>query len=237
MRYFKDILEIDTIIQRSDEWFTIRENMLTASDVASSIGKNPYKSRKQLLSSKVNPSRVRFESDATRHGTFYESVAIQKFCEKTGHVVHDVGIFVHPEHKWLGGSPDGLTETCQLIEVKCPLKRKIEHKIPDYYYPQVQVCMEILDINSSFFIQYRPQSENEDEILDILEIHRDKQWFNDNLPLMHSFWKDVQMYRDNPTMNMTLYGVDPKKVLQLKDIYIDHYAFIDDNDEDNVEDT
>lgn len=233
MKDFKDILAKDTIVQRTDEWFALREKMLTASDVATAIGENPYSSPKQLLISKRTPSTgVRFSSEATAHGTAYEDEAIEKFCQKTGHKVHPVGIFVHPEHGWLGGSPDGLTETCELIEVKCPLKRKIEHKIPAYYYPQVQLCMEILDIDVCHFIQYRPIMQPGDtEILDILQVPRSKEWFSRNLPKMRSFWDDVLAYRANPSWSTALYGVDPKKVVDFSDVVVDTtdgYSFVDD---------
>lgn len=228
MKDFKDVLAMDTIIQRSDEWFALRKNMLTASDVASAIGVNPYSSRRQLLINKVHPSNVRFDTEATRHGTFYEGVAIEKFAALTGNVIHDIGIFVHPMYSWLGGSPDGITEQSVLIEVKCPLKRKIEHKIPDYYYPQVQTCMEILDIDMCHFIQFKPATDTCEEILDILDIPRDRPWFKNNLNIMHEFWKDVELYRADLTFPTSLYGIDPKKTIDLSDIHISNYDFIED---------
>lgn len=39
--------------QRTEEWFKLRKGMLTASDAASAIGKNPYKSREALLKQKL----------------------------------------------------------------------------------------------------------------------------------------------------------------------------------------
>ena len=231
---FRDILEKDTIVQRTEEWFAVREKMLTASDVATAIGKNPYSSPKQLLINKRKPSGGhRFETEATAHGTKYEDVAIKKFEEVTGHKVHDVGIFVHPEHTWLGGSPDGLTETCELIEVKCPLKREIKHEIPTYYYPQVQVCMETLNIDKCYFIQYRPVMEPGDtEILDILEVPRNKEWFAEYLPVMRSFWDVVLAYRANPSWSTALYGIEPSKIIDFSDVpATNDYAFIDDNDD------
>ena len=113
MRDFKEILKKDTVIQRTEEWYSLRENMLTASDVATALGLNPYRTPKNLIMSKTSKKKGgRFESEATKHGNMYEDRAIERFCEMTGHVVHNVGIFAHEEHEWLGGSPDGLTETC-----------------------------------------------------------------------------------------------------------------------------
>jgi putative phage-type endonuclease len=232
---FKEILKKDTVIQRTEEWYSLRENMLTASDVATALGLNPYRTPKNLLMSKTSKKKGgRFESEATKHGNMYEDRAIERFCELTGHVVHNVGIFVHDEHKWLGGSPDGLTETCELVEVKCPLTREIKHEIPEYYFPQVQVCMEILDVPKCYFIQYKPPDVEAgvNEILDILEVPRDKNWFNENLPTMKRFWEDVMRYRDDESLYSTLYGIDDDRICDLSDITVpyhgDEYAFMDD---------
>lgn len=231
MKDFRDVLKINKNTQRTEEWYTIRENLLTASDVASAIDLNPYKSKKQLLLSKVKPQPKgnNAQSEATLHGNYYEDIAIQKFSEKTGHKVHDVGLFIHPVHTWLGGSPDGLTETCELIEVKCPLTREIKHEIPEYYYPQVQVCMEILDIDTCYFIQFKPESDNQKEILDILQIDRSKEWFEKMLPKMKKFWDSVLYYRNNPHKNPNLYGFDENKVLDIMDISICQSLFIDED--------
>jgi len=233
---YKEILSKDTIVQRTEEWFAIRETMLTASDVATAIGVNPFSSSKQLLINKRKTAReTRFETDATRHGTSYEDEAIDRFCKKTGHKVHSVGIFVHPEHRWLGGSPDGLTETCELIEVKCPFKRKIEHHVPVYYYPQVQICMEILNIEACYFIQYRPiMQAGDDEILDIIKVDRSKHWFNEHLPVLKQFWDDVLTYRSDLSLSTALYGIEPNKIIDFSDISCDmhnNYAFIDDTED------
>lgn len=237
MRDFKDILKKDTVVQRTDEWYTLRENMLTASDVATAIGKNPYRTQKNLLINKTSTKSNgggRFESEATKHGNMYEDMAIERFCELTGHVVHSVGIFIHPEHEWLGGSPDGLTETCELVEVKCPLTRQITHEIPDYYYPQVQVCMEILDIPSCYFIQYRPHDPEAgvEEVIDILKVPRDKFWFSNNFPIMKQFWNDVLRYKNDDTLYASLYGIDEQRISDLSDITLpekeSNYAFIED---------
>jgi len=222
-------------VQRTEEWFALRETMLTASDVATSIGISPFSSPKQLLINKRKPSReTRFETDATRHGTAYEDEAIERFCKETGHKVHPVGIFVHPEYRWLGGSPDGITESCELIEVKCPFKRKIEHHVPVYYYPQVQICMEILNVEACYFIQYKPiMAPGDHEILDIIKVDRNKQWFAEYLPVMKKFWNDVLTYRLDLTLSTALYGIEPTKILDFSDIAydIENYAFVDDTDD------
>lgn len=36
-----------------------------------------------------------------------------------GEVAWEVGLVVHPDLPWLGASPDGVTNTGRLIEIKC----------------------------------------------------------------------------------------------------------------------
>ena len=44
-----NLFKNDTIEQRSEEWYHIRHNMLTASDVSSALESNPYKTKLELL--------------------------------------------------------------------------------------------------------------------------------------------------------------------------------------------
>lgn len=189
------VLNITTVEQRTPEWFTLRDNMLTASDVASAIGKNPYKSRKALLKEKTGSSKKFTGNFITEWGCKYEPEAIKMYEKLYKNTVYETGLYQHDVHTFLGASPDGITHDGKLVEVKAPYKRKIEHKIPDYYYPQVQLQMEVLNIEKCLFIQYKPATEEETMILDVLEIDRDGAWFDENFAKMESFWKEVLQKR------------------------------------------
>ena len=94
--------------------------MLTASDVAAALGLNPYQTRKSLLDKKTGRggSRKFTGNAATRWGVLYEPEARKLYERKTGHFVYEFGVIQHQEHTWLGGSPDGVTETGRLLEIK-----------------------------------------------------------------------------------------------------------------------
>jgi putative phage-type endonuclease len=194
---------LDQIEQRTPEWYAAREHMLTASDAAAAIGKNPYESRKQLLNKKVSTTKKPFTGNfATIHGNKYEDEARFKFGRMYNLDTWEVGLFRHQKYKWLGGSPDGIASDGSLIEIKCPIKRKIEHYIPEYYYPQVQLCMEILDIPQCYFIQYQPENIFQSALLDIKVIPRSKEWFAENYPIFESFWEDVLYHRKHPEIEI-----------------------------------
>lgn len=191
---------LDQIEQRTPEWYAARENMITASDIASVLGANPYKSRNALLASKVQPPKEYVSNFATEHGNRYEDEARLLFGSMYGLDTWEVGLFRHSEHKWLGGSPDGIASDGSLIEIKCPVKRPIRHEIPAYYYPQVQICMEVLDIPKCYFIQYKPETIYNKGTIDVLEVHRSKAWFADSFPHIREFWDDVLKYRETPEL-------------------------------------
>jgi putative phage-type endonuclease len=179
--------------QKSEEWLSLRCTMLTASDVATALGENPYEKPSSLILKKCGvPSEFK-GNDATRHGEKYESVARDLYCEKTGEIAHDLGLVQHQEIKWLGGSADGVTESGKLLEIKCPMSRKIKNEVPKYYLPQLQILMEVLNLEECDFIQYRP------EPLEyvVVNIKRDREWFKERLPKLQAFWDEVVYKREH----------------------------------------
>ena len=192
------VQSLDQITQRTPEWYAARQNMLTASDVATVIVTNPYEKYHALVERKSYGTNTFFGNAATLHGQKHEDTARLLFGSLYGLETWEVGLFRHPVHKWLGGSPDGIASDGSLIEIKCPLKRAIKHEIPKYYYPQVQLCMEVLDIPQCYFIQYYPETMVQDGLLDVVVIKRSKEWFDESFPLMEKFWQTVLYNRTHP---------------------------------------
>ena len=184
--------------QRSEEWLKLRGKMLTASDLATAIGLNPYEKPKDLILKKCG--KKKFDGNrATEHGNKYEDEARDIYCTQYGEVSHEIGLHPHPVYDWLGGSPDGITESGKLIEIKCPLSRKITPEVPIYYMPQLQLLMEILNLEEAVFIQYKPAeiAWPGPEEFQLTEVKRDRQWFKDQLPIMKEFWDRVLWHREH----------------------------------------
>jgi putative phage-type endonuclease len=184
----KRLLEATYFEQRSPEWLELRENMLTASDAATAIGANPYEKPRDLLVKKVGKKKWD-GNEATRRGTILEPIARDLYDARYNRKSHEIGLVQHPVHTWLGGSPDGITEDGLLIEIKCPLTRKITDKVPKHYIAQIQVLMEILDLPECDFIQYRDVPEE----FVVTNVPRDREWFATNLPIMRAFWEQVEV--------------------------------------------
>jgi len=189
--------------QRSQEWLELRGKMLTASDAATAIGVNVYEKPNDLILKKCGLNK--FEgNEATEHGNKYENIARDIYCEKFGEVAHEIGLYPHPVYKWLGGSPDGITESGKLLEIKCPLRRKITDEVPEHYMPQLQLLMEILDLEECDFIQYKPEEitwPNPPEFM-VTHVKRSREWFATQLPIMDEFWKRVLWHRENGVQDL-----------------------------------
>ena len=192
------LIEHEYAAQRSEEWLALRGKMLTASDAATAIGVNSYEKPDGLILKKFGYNK--FEgNEATEHGNKYENVARDIYCERYNEVAHEIGLHPHPLYNWLGGSPDGITESGKLLEIKCPLRRKITDEVPVHYMPQLQLLMEILNLEECDFIQYKPEEltwPNPSEFV-VTNVKRSRDWFAEQLPVMDAFWKRVLWYREN----------------------------------------
>ena len=191
----RELLAAEYAEQRSQEWLDLRDQMITASDVASAIGENHYETPDAFIKKKV--LRTKWAGNAaTEHGTLLEPLVRDLYDARTGRKSHEIGLVQHRQYPWLGASPDGVTEDGLLIEIKCPLTRKIEAKVPKHYWPQVQLQLEITDLEECDFIQYRPASAEgavpaRSEEFVIVRIKRDREWFARHLPAMKASWERI----------------------------------------------
>jgi putative phage-type endonuclease len=156
--------------------------MLTASDVASAIGENFFKSRDVLLLEKCGFKKF-YGNENTERGTVLEPMVRDLYDKTTNRKTHEIGLLAHEDHPWLGGSVDGITEDNLLIEIKCP--NKIKKSIPKHYIPQIQLLLEITQLTECDFVQYC----NGD--MHIIRTQKDPEWFPKYLPLMREFWEMV----------------------------------------------
>lgn len=97
---------------------------------------------------------------AFRWGWRYEPVARQLFeqCVAEGASVYDgLGRIKHPTLPRLGASPDGLImsgpRAGRLVEIKCPITRKIDNSVPIRYYCQMQLQAEVCDVDVVEYVE------------------------------------------------------------------------------------
>lgn len=186
--------------QRTPEWYEVRKGLMTASDAAGALGIPAFKGqrnvRQSLLQQKVSGTFT--GNHMTRWGQENEDQVRERAMQALGEVAWEVGLVVHPDLSWLGASPDGVTNTGKLIEIKCPYKRKPDpQEVPHHYWPQIQVQLECTNLDSCYFVQWQPAhlAPDNQEVFSIIVVERDKQWFEANKDHLHQFWVDLMQMR------------------------------------------
>ena len=177
--------------QLSKEWFRMRRFALTGSTVATVLGLNKYETKNQLIKKKLS-TKKRPTPYACSHGIRYEREAVCVYESISNERVADVdfGFRIHHQYEFLGGSPDGITFSLKLLEIKCPLRRKIiKGFVPIHYMPQLQLLMEIFDLDSCDYFEYKPESISNEMEYNLVNVKRKQNWLNENLETFCSFHK------------------------------------------------
>lgn len=139
-RQLKHLLSLPKVEQRSKEWFDLRENRLTASDLAQAMNKGKFGTRQDLLMKKAFPSsRLLDMLPPLKWGVMFEDMGMRCYQEKKGNIpLFEFGLIPHPEISCFGASPDGITAEGVMVEMKCPYRRKFDGNVPEQYYLQIQ---------------------------------------------------------------------------------------------------
>ena len=170
-KIFEAIRSIILPEQRSPEWFEMRNGKITASDGGAVVGKNKHEPQYNFIMKKVFGSI--FETgEACYHGKKFEQAVTLTYEYKNDVYTEEFGLLGHPEHYFLGASPDGICSPYKrdkvtptplvgrMLEIKCPLMRKIKYSgdikdtiCPIYYWCQVQLQLECCDLDECDFVQ------------------------------------------------------------------------------------
>jgi putative phage-type endonuclease len=155
--------------QRTPEWYKAREDMISASDIATAIGMNPYQKKKDLILKKCNAGPPFRGNKFTQWGVKYEQVATLIYEFKEKETVVEYGLILHEDITFIGASPDGITLSGIMLEIKCPYTRNINKKgkyglVPAYYWVQVQIQLEVCklkycDFEQCKFSEYRDRDD------------------------------------------------------------------------------
>jgi len=83
------------------------------------IYKSPFKDRYKLLMEKSGQwARESGGNIATEHGVRFEDEALEKYMERTGEKALLFGLIPHPTIDWIGASPDAVTHSGRMVEIK-----------------------------------------------------------------------------------------------------------------------
>tara|TARA_Y100000389_G_scaffold196241_1_gene228872 strand:+ start:4453 stop:5664 length:1212 start_codon:yes stop_codon:yes gene_type:complete len=151
--------------QRSEEWYAIRENLLTASSLADALGKGHFQTRDGLLISKTSEKSNKISQasrDIMEWGVKYEEVATRLYQHLHNVKVVEFGLIPHPKLSVFGASPDGICDIDspngyegRMLEIKCPPRRKFSKEVPRHYWMQMQGQLEVCDLDECDFLQVK----------------------------------------------------------------------------------
>lgn len=159
----KSLMDVPQYEQRSEGWYKQREGRLTASDWGTILGLNKYSRPKSVAESKIFPGNGFKGNVATEWGKKYEEVATRTYERRNNTKVIEFGMIPHPDHDFLGASPDGITEDGIMVEIKCPYRRVITGEVPKHYWCQIQGQLECCDLERCDFLELTLEELDEDE--------------------------------------------------------------------------
>lgn len=151
----KQLQTLPVVEQRTDAWYALRKNLITASDFAQALGKGKFGTQKQLIAKKCGYEEDTFNGNLPplKWGVMFEPVATELYAKKHGVKVHEFGLLQHPSISHFGASPDGISELGVMVEIKCPYRRKITGEVPQQYYFQIQGQLDVAGLDECDYVE------------------------------------------------------------------------------------
>lgn len=151
-----NILKIPKIEQKSPEWYEARHKIISASDFAQALGEGKFGTQRDLIIKKVDPPEYgTLNNPFFEWGNMFEQVASDIYAKMHNVEIHEFGLLRHPHISYAGASPDGISENGIMLEIKCPLKRKITPgaDVPTQYYYQIQGQLDVCDLDECDYFE------------------------------------------------------------------------------------
>lgn len=177
--------------QGSAEWLAARAGCLTASAIADMIAKTKTGEaasranlRARLVAERLTGvPQDSFSNAAMQWGNEQEPFARAAYEIKSGNLVDQTGIVMHPNIPYAGASPDGLIDECGLIEIKCPnTATHIEYLLsgtpPKKYQTQMLWQMECTGRQWCDFVSFDPRMPEHLQLF-VVRFERDEERLDD----------------------------------------------------------
>lgn len=170
--------------QRTPEWYQIRKERFTASNLMYALGYGGRKKQLEVYLDKLNPEGPSFKGNMyTEWGIKYEEFAVRVYESLKNCTVHDFGLLIDDNGLPIGASPDGIATNGRMLEIKCPYSRQITGIIPDHYWVQQQCQMYVAKCTSCDYLEveimeYENHTEfMEDDLSDSTTFEEYTTWF------------------------------------------------------------
>lgn len=188
-------MRIVSLQQNSKDWELWRKSGLGASDAPAVMGVSPWTTPFQLWAEATGraerPPANEFALAAMKRGQELEPVVRGMFEKINGPFPAIVGM--HNEYDYIRASFDGLSDTNELLEIKCPGKADhataVAGKVPNKYFPQIQQQFLVSGAQRGFYVSWDGKS----EILTTLVVYPDHDYMEKLLKALQQFWARVEM--------------------------------------------
>lgn len=157
--------QIHQLEQRTEEWFAMREGMVTGSTAERVRAKGDAYVYEVVATMITNATPSTYKTPAMQWGEENEPKARQAYTKATGHKLEEIGFITNGR---IGHSPDGAVmkknEITRMVEIKCPdtkthVKYCIEGVVPKEYMPQIVNAFVVVDdLEVMDFISYDPRA-------------------------------------------------------------------------------
>jgi putative phage-type endonuclease len=169
-----------------------RVGRITGSQAGAILGLSPWQKPADVLRAMVRKwhgAPNEFNGNfATNYGQLHEPLAKMQMMAYLGDPIEDCGFCVHPDHDWLGATPDGLLAPDYVVEIKCPFGLRRDNppkfktaKEQPHYYAQMQIEMAVTGRSVCMFYQWARYGDH----LEIVQL--DKKWILENIPRLKEF--------------------------------------------------
>jgi putative phage-type endonuclease len=121
------------------EQIALRRNTMGASEIAAVCGLDPFRGPWDVWADKLGLD-IREEFAESDMGHLFERPLLEHYSRKTGVVLAYPETLIHPIHRWVSATPDGLASD-RVVQVKvvgANMAHKWDAGVPEYVICQVQ---------------------------------------------------------------------------------------------------
>ena len=161
----------------------VKECAWAKGDQWEALGRDMYRGDHNLIQDPFD-QRAMY---AITHGKNSEPKALQQLKDM-GYQITQPSFVIHPEHSWLGMSPDGVLikgrkGKISAVEIKCPQTKPVSNvrEQKRNYWHQMQLGMECMDIDEMLFFQWYENDSHQEWV------ERDPNWAEKYIPKAKEF--------------------------------------------------
>lgn len=171
MKRIHDFRNLPKMVQKSNTWFAQRRRSITASSVSVFFDKNSIDFKNKIIEKVTGKSSFAGNS-ATRFGEMFEPVAREVYQYLCPEYVEEFGMITNDKYPCMAASPDGVTGSNKLLEIKCVSTRTITGVIPSKYYHQMQMQMFICDCEQCDYLECKFEEITKPQFKELYDIVR-----------------------------------------------------------------